>query len=137
MLERIDISDLIALCDSPEVKRAMADLPREDWLRGLARCLWLKDGADIAIFQPMWLNQFAAIIFDIDTDTQFVWEVFDFMFTKIEAETLKLASREHEAGIRYRCRWMGQSFIGDRSHTWALDRAEWLQAAADRPRVAA
>jgi hypothetical protein len=140
-LERVDLLELIELADRPEVKSIMPGLGRDERLRGLSECLWLRDrdGADIAVMQPKWLGQWTAVIFPVpEEDSEFCWEVLAWMFDtmKADASSLRFASNTDDAGHRYRASYVGQGtpFSGG-FHHWELTRLEWLKAVAARQPV--
>jgi hypothetical protein len=101
MLERVDLFELIEMVDRPEVRDIMPGLGRDERLRRLAGCIWLRDGASVAVIQQKWLGQYAAIIFDVDNDPDFAWAVMNLVFNTMEgnATSFRFPSRHHDLAI--------------------------------------
>lgn len=126
MIERVDLAALIALIDDERIRRALPGISEDARLRALARCVWLRDGDEMAVFQLLWLGNYDAIILDIERDTPFVAAALDYLFTEVGAKRLKLSSHDREAGHRVKARFLGPFMHEHLGFAWELARDQWL-----------
>lgn len=126
MIERVDLAALIDLIDDERIRRALPGISEDARLRALARCIWLRDGDETAVFQPLWGGNFDAIILDIERDTPFVDAALGYLFADGGAKRLQLSSRDREAGHRVKARFLGPFMHEHLGFAWELARDQWL-----------
>ncbi len=97
-------------------ERALPGLSLGTRLRSLGRCVWFRDGADLAVFLPEWGGRWTAIVFDVAHE-YFVMAALDLLFADPEVEVLSFVTHDPDSGHRIGAAPYGRFQIGG-DHAW-------------------